>query len=56
MNNNQPGKLFDSLSEEQKKELLISYEESFEESNLISHEVVKLQHEKWLSFLPGTAE
>ena len=55
MNDNLYGNLFNSLSEEQKEELLISHEESFDESNLLSHEQVKLQHEKWLNPLSGTA-
>jgi hypothetical protein len=42
------GNLFNSLSEEQKRELLLSYEESFDEENLLDHETVKLQHAKWL--------
>ncbi len=40
--------LSNSLSDEQQKELLVAYEESFDETNLLSHEEVKLQYEKWL--------
>lgn len=47
-NNNAEGHLWNALSEEQKKELLLAYDESFDEANLISHEEVKIQHEKWL--------
>ena len=48
INNVSEGMLWKSLNEEQKKELLIAYDESFDESNLLSHEQVKFQHEKWL--------
>jgi hypothetical protein len=48
MNNNSDGVLWNALNEEEKKELLIAYDESFDEKNLLSHEQVKLQHEKWL--------
>jgi len=44
----QNGHLWNSLSESQQNELLAAYEESFDEHNLLSHEAVKLQHEKWL--------
>jgi hypothetical protein len=44
----QNGHLWNSLSEDQQKELLVAYEESFDERNLLSHEEVKRQHEKWL--------
>jgi len=48
MNNNSDGALWSALSEEQKEELLLSYDETFDEKNLLSHQQVKLQHEKWL--------
>jgi hypothetical protein len=48
MNNNSDGTLWHGLSENQKEELLLSYDESFDENNLLSHEQVKRQHEKWL--------
>ena len=48
LNNNQTGELLDGLSPEGKNELLLSYEESFDSNNLISHEEVKKQHDKWL--------
>ena len=48
LNNNQTGELWDSLSPEEKDELLLSYDESFDPNNLISHEEVKKQHDKWL--------
>jgi hypothetical protein len=45
---NQTGTLWGNLTDEQKNELLQAYDESFELKNLINHEEVKLQHEKWL--------
>ena len=48
INDNQNGHLWNSLDEDEKKELLIAYKESFDSSNLLSHEQVKLQHEKWV--------
>ncbi len=48
LNNNQTGKLWDGLSSEEKNELLLSFDESFDSTNLISHEDVKNQHEKWM--------
>jgi len=48
INNEQNGHLWNSLTEDQKTELLTSYEESFDSGNLLSHEQVKLQHDKWL--------
>ena len=50
MDNEVNGKIFDSLNENQKEELLLAYEESFDDNNLLSHEEIKLQHEKWLRF------
>lgn len=47
-NNNQINELWTSLSAEDKDELLLSHEESFDPVNLISHEEVKKQHGKWL--------
>ncbi len=48
LNNNQTGELWDGLSPAEKDELLLSYEESFDSNNLISHEEVKKKHDKWL--------
>jgi len=48
LNNNQTGKLWDGLSSEEKDELMLSYDESFDSTNLISHEDVKNQYENWL--------
>ena len=48
INYDQNGNLWNNLNEEEKKELLIAYEVSFDINNLLSHEQVKLQHAKWL--------
>ncbi|MBX2969022.1 MAG: hypothetical protein KF803_06605 [Cyclobacteriaceae bacterium] len=48
LNSNQTGKLWDALSSEEKDELLLSYEESLDPKNLLTHEEVKAQHDKWL--------
>jgi hypothetical protein len=48
LNTNQTGKLWDALNAEEKDELLLSFEESFEPSSLLRHQDVKSQHDKWL--------
>jgi len=48
LNVGQSGQVWNTLSTEQKNEVLLSYEESFDEKNLIPHEQVKKQHDKWL--------
>jgi len=48
INSGSVGKLWDSLGESEKQELLLSYDESFDKKNLLSHEQVKQRHEKWL--------
>jgi hypothetical protein len=48
MDYDQPKNAFLFLTDEQRKQLLISYEGSFDESNLLSHEEVMHQHGKWL--------
>lgn len=48
LNANQTGHLWDNLNEAEKQELLTAYDESFEDTNHLSHEQVKLTHEKWL--------
>jgi hypothetical protein len=48
INDDQNGHLWANLNEDEKKELLAAYEESFDNNNLLSHEQVKHQHEKWL--------
>jgi hypothetical protein len=47
-NENRYGKLYQKLTESQKKELEIAYFESFDEKNLIPHEEVKKKYMKWL--------
>ena len=42
------GKIWNNLTDDQRKSIEESYEESFDEKNLISHEEVKKRHEKWL--------
>lgn len=49
LNKNQTGELWESLTEEEKNELLLSYDESFSPENLIAHDEVKKQHGKWLA-------
>jgi hypothetical protein len=48
LNDNQIGELWNKLNSEEKEELLLSYQESFNPDNLISHEQVRKQHSRWL--------
>jgi len=48
LNTHESGKLYASLSSEQKEELELSYNESFTDENLISNEAVKEKYAKWL--------
>lgn len=48
LNKNETGNLWNSLRPEEKDELLLSYEESLDPKNLMSHEEVKKQHGQWL--------
>ena len=48
LQNTSTGKLFEALTKEEKDELLLSYEDSYNSENLISHDVVKDEHSKWL--------
>lgn len=48
LNSNQTGEIWDSLTSEERDELILSYDESFDTKNLISHSEVKKQHKKWL--------
>lgn len=48
LNNSQTSELWKKLNLEEQQELLLSYEESFNPNNLISHDQVKKQHGKWL--------
>jgi hypothetical protein len=45
----QSGTLWNQLSDDQKQELLLAYDESFDPNNTLSHEQVKQQHAKWLN-------
>lgn len=45
---NKKENLWDKLSLSEQEELLLSYEESFIESNLLSNEDVKKRYAKWL--------
>jgi hypothetical protein len=48
LSNNQTGELWNGLTSEEKTELLLSYDESFDANQLIAHEEVKKQHDRWL--------
>jgi hypothetical protein len=48
INDGQNGHLWNDLSEPEKEELLLAYEESFDVNNLLTHEQVKLAHKQWL--------
>lgn len=48
LNQNESGKLWNGLTEDEKNELLVSYEESNDPNNLIGHDIVKKQHAEWL--------
>jgi hypothetical protein len=48
ISNNKTGSLWDSLSPGEKQDVLRSYDESFDNKNLISYDEVKIQHRKWL--------
>jgi len=45
---NKEGELISCLTKEEYEELIISYQESKDESNLISHDEMKNKHSKWL--------
>jgi hypothetical protein len=48
LNRQEEGKLLATLLPEQKKALIQSYESSFEEEKLVSHEEMKRRNSKWL--------
>ena len=48
LNTNKTGLLWNSLTSDEERELLLSYDESFDKTNLMSHDEVKKQHDKWL--------
>ena len=41
---NETGKLWDSLTDAEREEVMLSYEESLDPKNLISHDTVKKRH------------
>ena len=43
------GQLWNSLTDDQRADLLLSYEESSKPENTISHEEVRKMHESWLT-------
>jgi hypothetical protein len=45
------GVLWNNLNDDEKKELLIAHKESLNAKNLVNHEQIKVQHEKWLKAL-----
>jgi hypothetical protein len=42
------GRFMQEMSPEQREDLLKSYEESFQEDQIVDHESVKAQFQKWL--------
>jgi len=42
------GQLWNNLTDQEQKELLLSLEESKNPENLIDHEEMKMKHKKWL--------
>lgn len=48
LNSHQSNNSWSKLSSEQQRLVLLSYEESFDEKNLVSHEDVMKKYAKWL--------
>ena len=48
LNERKNGQLWNSLSEDEQREVFASYEESLDRNNLIDHQVVAEEHAKWL--------
>ena len=48
LSNSDNGALYETLSETQKEELDIAFEESFDKKNLVDHDEVKSKYTKWL--------
>ncbi|GAB3935639.1 hypothetical protein [Mucilaginibacter myungsuensis] len=48
LNDEQNGEAWHKLTDEQKQDLIISYEESFDPANMVSHAQVKASHKEWL--------
>ncbi|OFX46388.1 MAG: hypothetical protein A2046_13760 [Bacteroidetes bacterium GWA2_30_7] len=42
------GKFWETLTSQEQNELLLAFDENFEPENLISLEVMKKKHKKWL--------
>ncbi len=40
-------KIWDTLTEEQKQEVMLSYQESEDEGNLVDHETVMKKYDQW---------
>ena len=51
LGSHQTEELWNSLNDVEKAELFLSYAESLNPNNLISHEQIKKQHDKWLGKL-----
>lgn len=47
LNEKNEGELWNSLNGDEKAELLVSYAESFDEENLVDHNIVMEKHIKW---------
>lgn len=48
LSDNETGELWNELTDLEKQELLLSYDESFDRKNLVSHKSMKEKHAKWL--------
>lgn len=48
LNDNQTGSLWNSLSDDERNELMLSFEESLDNKKLISHSDAKKSFEQWL--------
>jgi len=48
LNKTHSGELWEGLSPDEKEVLMLAYKESFDPAQLLPHEQVKKQHDKWL--------
>lgn len=48
INDGHNGRFWNGLYDDEKEELLLAYEESFDSNILLRHQQVKQQHAKWL--------
>lgn len=48
LSSHQESSLWNELNKDEKEELLLAYDESFNKENLIPHHEVRKKHEKWL--------